>query len=61
MDLLRKKLPRLEGKVRTIHMCSSSDPFMFGYPEVTYLSLELLSAITSRELPYPPYQRASSD
>lgn len=50
-DLLRKELPRLEGKVQTIHMCFSSDPFMVGYPEITYLSLELLSAINEAGIP----------
>jgi DNA repair photolyase len=46
-ELLRKELARMRVKPVSIHLCLSTDPFMTGYPEVTDMSLKLMSIINS--------------
>jgi DNA repair photolyase len=46
--LLSVDLARLKIKPEYIHLCLTTDPFMYGFPEVTDLSLELMSIINSQ-------------
>jgi DNA repair photolyase len=51
MELAKRELPRLAGKVKNIHMCFTTDPFMVGYPEVADLTLRLISLINDKGIP----------
>lgn len=42
LDLLSKELPRYRSKINTLHLCFTTDPFMYRYPEIQSLSLEVL-------------------
>jgi DNA repair photolyase len=46
-ELLAKELKRLKSKPDYVHLCLSTDPFMNGYPEVSEMSLKLISFINS--------------
>jgi DNA repair photolyase len=46
-ELLTKELEHRKVKPDSIHLCLSTDPFMFGYPEVAELSLKLMDIINS--------------
>ncbi|MBQ6757823.1 MAG: radical SAM protein [Selenomonadaceae bacterium] len=39
LDLLDAEIPKLKGKIKSVHLCFSTDPFMKGYPEVGQMSL----------------------
>ena len=39
LELLDQEIPRLRDKIKTVQLCFSTDPFMFGFPEVEKLSL----------------------
>ena len=39
LDLLDNEIPRLKDKIKSVHLCFTTDPFMFGYPEVTEMSV----------------------
>lgn len=39
LELLDKEIPRLKDKIKSVHLCFSTDPFMYGYPEVAEMSL----------------------
>ena len=45
--LLRKELERMKTKPGNIHLCLTTDPFMYGYPEVASLTLRLIGLINS--------------
>ena len=47
-ELLTKELDRLRSKPDSIHLCLTTDPFMYGYPQVTEMSLRLIALINSR-------------
>lgn len=46
-ELLGKELNRMRVKPENIHLCLTTDPFMYGYPEVTELTLQLIELINS--------------
>jgi DNA repair photolyase len=44
-QLLLKELPKQKDKVKYVHMCFSTDPFMYGYEEISELSCRLMKII----------------
>lgn len=51
LELLDRELPRLKAKIRSVHLCFSTDPFMYGYPEISELSLKIIEKINAEEIP----------
>ena len=39
LELLDDEIPRLKDKIKSVHLCFTTDPFMFGFPEVSQMSL----------------------
>lgn len=46
-ELLHRELTKLKSKPRQIHLCLSTDPFMYGINEIHALSLRLIGLINS--------------
>lgn len=42
MGLLEKEVPRHKDKIKTVHLCFSTDPFMYGQFEIQDLSIEII-------------------
>ncbi len=42
MELLRHEVPRLKENINSVFLSFTTDPFMFGYQEVSDLSLEII-------------------
>lgn len=42
MELLEKEIPRYKDKIKFVHLCFTTDPFMHGYTEVGDLSLKII-------------------
>jgi DNA repair photolyase len=45
LELLDKEIPRLKHKISFVHLCFSTDPFMYKYPEVTDLTLKIIERL----------------
>ena len=45
LELLDKEIPRLKHKINFVHLCFSTDPFMYKYPEVTELTLKIIERL----------------
>jgi DNA repair photolyase len=43
--LLLEELPKQKDKIKFVHMCFSTDPFMYGYDEISELSCKLVKII----------------
>jgi len=41
-DLLKKEIPKHRDKIKFVHLCFSTDPFMYGYQEIADLSTRLI-------------------
>lgn len=39
LELLDKEIPRLKDKIQSVHLCFSTDPFMYGYNEIRDMGL----------------------
>ena len=35
LELLDKEIPRLKDKIKSVQLCFSTDPFMYGYEEIS--------------------------
>lgn len=45
IDLLNEELPKLKGKIKSVQLCFTTDPFMDDYPEVGKMSLRIIKRI----------------
>lgn len=46
-EILEKELPRLKSKIDNIHLCFTTDPFMFEKEEVISATLDILNMIAN--------------
>ena len=45
LELLDKEIPKYKHKIKFVHLCFSTDPFMCGYPEVADLTLKIIERL----------------
>lgn len=51
LELLEKEIPKYKAKIKSVHLCYSTDPFMFGYEEIWDMSLKLIRRLNSENIP----------
>ena len=39
LELLDKEIPKLKDKIRSVQLCFTTDPFMYGYDEIAKMSI----------------------
>lgn len=42
LEILDREIPRLKNKIQSVHLCFTTDPFMYGYDEVAKMSLDII-------------------
>lgn len=47
LDILSKEIPRLKSKIKSVHLCFTTDPFMYGYQEIEKMSLDAITMLNS--------------
>lgn len=47
LELLDKEIPRLKSKIKSVHLCFTTDPFMYGYEEIKNMSLSAIKKLNS--------------
>ena len=47
LEILDKEIPRLKNKITSVHLCFSTDPFMYGYNEISYMSIEIIKKLNA--------------
>lgn len=45
IELLEKEIPKLKSKIKSVQLCFTTDPFMFGYPEVSDMSIKAIALL----------------
>lgn len=45
LELLDKEIPKHKSKIKFVHLCFSTDPFMYKYPEVSELTLKIIERL----------------
>lgn len=51
LELLDKEIPHLKGKVKTVQLCFTTDPFMYGYKEIADMSLKAIKKLNEAGIP----------
>ena len=47
MELLTQELPKLKSKIQILHLCFTTDPFMYGHKEINELSAKIIQKANS--------------
>ena len=47
LEILDKEIPRLKDKIRSVHLCFTTDPFMYGYDEISRMSIEIIRKLNA--------------
>ena len=50
LDLLDKEIPKYKDKIKSVHLCFSSDPFMYGFNEVQDMSLKIIQKLNNANI-----------
>jgi DNA repair photolyase len=50
LELLKKEIPRYKNKIKTVHLCFSTDPFMYGFDEIADLSLKIIETLNRNKI-----------
>jgi DNA repair photolyase len=47
LDILDREIPRLKAKIQSVHLCFTTDPFMYGYAEIANMSLAAIEKLNN--------------
>jgi len=47
LELLEKEIPRFKSKIKTLHLCFTTDPFMYEYNDIRELSLKVIHKLNT--------------
>lgn len=47
IELLNKEIPKLKNKIKSVHLCFSTDPFMYEYPEIQKMSIDAIKILNN--------------
>jgi len=47
LEILEKEIPKLKNKIKVVHLCFTTDPFMFNQPEISSLTLKIIEKLNS--------------
>ena len=50
LELLDKEIPKYKDKIKYVHLCFSTDPFMYQQPEVCDLSLKIIDKLNKNNI-----------
>jgi len=47
LEILDREIPRLKDKIKSVHLCFTTDPFMLGYDEIKTMSLAAIEKLNT--------------
>lgn len=50
LELLDREIPKYKSRVKFVHLCFSTDPFMYRYPEVSSLTLKIIERLNKANI-----------
>jgi DNA repair photolyase len=50
LELLEKEIPRFKDKIQSLHLCFTTDPFMYGYKEIVELSYRVIHKFNENDI-----------
>lgn len=49
-ELLKKEIKKYKASIKYVHFCFSTDPFMYGYNEISSLTINLISILNKENI-----------
>ncbi len=50
LEILDKEIPKLKDKIQSVHLCFTTDPFMYGYAEVSAMSVQIIEKLNAEDI-----------
>lgn len=50
LELLDAEIPRLKHEIKTVQLCFTTDPFMYGYDEIAQMSLDAIKKLNANDI-----------
>ena len=50
IELLKEEIPKYKDKINHVHLCFTTDPFMYGYREISNLTLKIIEMLNRFDL-----------
>ena len=50
LEILDKEIPKYKDKIKSVHLCFTSDPFMFGYDEISEMSIAIVKKLNNADI-----------
>lgn len=47
LEILDKEIPKLKSKIKSVQLCFTTDPFMYGYNEVSQMSIAIMRKLNA--------------
>lgn len=47
LDILMKEIPKLKSDIKSVHLCFTTDPFMYGYDEISNMSVKIIELLNT--------------
>lgn len=47
LEILDEEIPRLKDKIKSIQLCFTTDPFMYGYEEISTMSIAAINKLNA--------------
>ncbi|VVB83496.1 Radical SAM superfamily protein [uncultured archaeon] len=47
LELLDKEIPKYRNEINFVHLCFTTDPFMYTYPEIADMTLKIINKLNS--------------
>lgn len=51
LELLEKEIPKYKEKIKSVHLCFTTDPFMMGYDDISDLSIKIIKRLNEDNIP----------
>lgn len=50
LQILDKEIPKFKDKIKSVHLCFSTDPFMYNYDEISTMSVEIIRRLNAARI-----------
>jgi len=50
LDILDKEIPKLKNHIKSVQLCFTTDPFMYGYDEVSKMSIAIIKKLNEANI-----------
>jgi DNA repair photolyase len=50
LDILDREIPHLKSKIESVHLCFTTDPFMYGYDEIIKMSIASIKKLNNADI-----------